>query len=413
MLTNARARRAIAGVVVAIALGSMPAATLSNALAQPRAEGTGKGLELVATVPYQGGTHLVTATLKGRDYVFASTAGAGAFPELRVIDVTTPEKPRVVALLHCGGYQGHLQLSADKKTLILGVDSDAGPGACIPEGKQGFITIDVSNPVKPKPIGYAVIAGGSHSTAAHPTKPYVYNAPEGSPVPDRTPADMEVWSIANPSKPKLVDTISMTGLHSPHDISFNKDGSMAATANISTFNLLDTSDPAHPRVELTAQCPGCQHTHEARFTPDGKTLVVNDEALSGVYPCPGGALYFYELTGTTGAHEAELAGTYSPGDVGPTAAGDAGFCTAHVFDISKDGTKIAASWHAAGVRYLDITNHDGVARGADSSATQGVRELGSYTTKGGDNFSAKFLRGPYIYAVDIPTGLQIFKITGD
>ena len=122
-------------------------------------------------------------------------------------------------------------------------------------------------------------------------------------------------------------------------------------------------------------------------------------------------MYFYDLTISDGAAEAALTGTYSIGEVGATATTEAGFCTPHVFDISRDGTKVAASWHAAGVRYLDITNRQGATVGADPPAgTEGVRELGSYTSEGGDSFSAKFLRGPYIYSVDIPTGLQIFKV---
>jgi hypothetical protein len=396
----------VAALVTSSLVGGGPAAATHSAR-----RGTGSGLQLVATVPYADGTHVVTGTIKKRDYVFTASAAANGAPsDVRVIDVTIPERPRVVASLPCGEYQGHLQLSHDKKTLIVGVDRPAGGGTCMPPGEQGFVTIDISNPRKAKPAGYAAIAGGSHSTAAHPTKPLVYNAPEGSPVPERRPADMEVWSIRNPAKPKLVNTIAMPGRHSPHDISFSKDGRMAATANISSFHVLDARDAVNPVVLYSGQCPGCQHTHEARFTPDMKTLVVNDEALAGPYPCPGGALYFYDLTISDGAAEAALTGTYSIGEVGATATTEAGFCTPHVFDISRDGTKIAASWHAAGVRYLDITNREGATVGTDSPSGGGVRELGSYTSEGGDSFTAKFLRGPYIYSVDIPTGLQIFKV---
>jgi hypothetical protein len=207
----------------------------------------------------------------------------------------------------------------------------------------------------------------------------------------------------------------MPGIHSPHDISFNKNGSMAAIASISGFQLVDTRDPANPKIEYNSQCPGCQHAHEARFTPDGKTLIVNDEAMTGAaYPCPGGALYFYDITGSPGAHTAELKGTYSPGDVGVSADNEAGFCTAHVFDISDDGSRVATSWHSAGVRYLDITHHEGQTLGTTwSSGAGAVVELGSYVTSGGDFFTAKFLDGPYIYAVDMTVGLQIFKVVAD
>lgn len=260
--------------------------------------------------------------INGRDYAFTATQSTDV-ADLRVIDVTEPERPKVVAKITCGSFQGNIQISADKRTLVLGVDRMTMDGTCVRSPDEGFVTIDISNPTKPKPIGFASIDGGSHSTATHPTRPIVYNAPEGSPIPDRRPAVLEVFSIANPAKPKLLNTVELPGVHGPHDISFSKDGSMAALANISAFHVVDTSNPVKPVIETTAQCPGCQHTHEARFTPDGKTLVVNDEAMAPAYPCPGGVLYFYDVAGPRGARTVELAGLYSPSSVGVNAANSA------------------------------------------------------------------------------------------
>ena len=385
-----------------------------GSLAQAEAgdQTAGTGLDLVATIPYLEGTHMEHATINGRDYAFTATQSTDV-ADLRVIDVTEPERPKVVAKITCGSFQGNIQISADKRTLVLGVDRMTMDGTCVRSPGEGFVTIDISNPTKPKPIGFASIDGGSHSTATHPTKPIVYNAPEGSPIPDRRPAVLEVYSIANPAKPKLLNTVELPGVHSPHDISFSKDGSMAAFANISAFHVVDTSDPVKPVIETTTQCPGCQHTHEARFTPDGKTLVVNDEAMVPAYPCPGGALYFYDVVGPRGSRTVELAGLYSPSSVGVNAANSAGFCTPHVFDISSDGTKLAASWHTGGLRYIDITDHGGVTVGnAWSSGGEGPREVGSYTTETADYFTAKVYKGPYIYTHDMNTGFQIFKILG-
>jgi len=404
-------RRPVAATAVILVV--LSAALLVPSVEAGQRAGAGEGLELVATVPYMYGTHLVEATIKGREYMFAATQNtAGA--DLRVIDITRPAKPKLVAQIRCGHFQGHLQVSADRKTLILGVDGERAGGECLPMPAEGFVTIDISDPTDPQPVGFASIPGGSHSTAAHPTKPIVYNAPEGSPVPDRGTAPVvEVWSIADPAKPKLLEQVALPGVHSPHDISFSRDGSMAGLANISTFHVLDTRDPLHPIVEITGQCPGCQHTHEARFTPDGKTLVVNDESMSGTaYPCPGGALYFYAISGPPGERAVDLTGTYAPDDVLVNAAGSPGFCTGHVFDISADGSKLAASWHSGGIRYLDISERAGHALGSTwSSGAGAVKEIASYATPGGDYFTAKLHKGPYVYAVDMTTGLQVFKIT--
>ena len=406
--------RSVTSGLTAVSVALLLAGCLATTAVAEQAEGVGQGLELVATVPYEEGTHLVQATIKGREYMFAASQSRSAVAKLRVIDITIPPKPKLVAEIDCGHFQGNLQLSADKKTLILGMDGSAVGGSCSPQPNEGFATIDISDPTDPRPVGFASIPGGSHSTAAHPTKPLVYNAPEGSPVPDRRAAPvLEIWSIANPAKPKLINSVPLPGVHSPHDISFSKDGSMAGLANISTFHLVDSRDAGNPVVGYTGQCPGCQHSHEARFTPDGKTLVVNDESMVGSgYPCPGGALYFYDIGGEPGARTVELAGTYAPDDIGVNAAGAPGFCTGHVFDISSDGKRLATSWHSGGIRYLDISSHTGYTLGTTwSSSPDAVREIGSYATATGDYFATKLHKGPYVYATDMTEGFQVFKIT--
>ncbi|MEA2447630.1 MAG: hypothetical protein QOK47_1267, partial [Actinomycetota bacterium] len=68
------------------------------------------------------------------------------------------------------------------------------------------------------------------------------------------------------------------------------------------------------------------------------------------------------------------------------------------------------SWHSDGIRYLDISQTTGATFGAMAPAG-GVVELASYTPPNSDMFSAKFNRGPYIYAVDIQRGFEVLRIT--
>ena len=391
-------------LAIASALSLLLGASFSGASASAiRSEGTGEGLKLVAEVPFEGGTHQVLATIKGRDYAFVTqmvTSGSG---NLRVVDITAPSKPRVVATVPCGGNQGNVQLSHDQKTLVIGLDSPSD-GGCMPAGLMGFVTLDISNPRKPRPIGWAEEAAGSHSLAAHPTKPFVYN---GEGFPD-APGRMSVWSIADPAKPKLVKVVD-TGAHSPHDLAFNRTGSMLATANVFYLQLMDTRDPAAPKIVHTTQCPGCVHTHEARFTPDGKRLIVNDEYPSAA--CPGGAVYFYDIVDLAGSPGLELTGSYTADEVVTTASGDpATKCTPHIFDISSDGTKMAATWHEGGIKYLDISETSGVTAGPRVLVPGGPTELGWYLSEGSFAFSAKLHKGPYIYVVDGSIGFQVFRI---
>ena len=369
-----------------------------------RSSGTGEGLKLVAEIPFRDGTHMETATIRGRDYAFVSEiAGTG---KLRVIDISKPEKPRQVAEIPCNGYQGNLQLSHDKKTLLIGIDSPSS-GGCMPGGMMGFVTVDISDPTRPRAVGYAEEPNGSHSLAAHPRKPFVYNG-EGFP---ETAGAMQVWSIKNPAKPKLVNTVD-TGVHSPHDLAFNRTGSMLATANAVDFHLMDTRNPVEPKILHTTQCPGCLHTHEARFTPDGKRLIVNDEHPANA--CPGGALYFYDIVKSGDTRGLELTGIYTGSEVGPNANKEPGTkCTPHIFDISSDGTRLASSWHEGGIKYLDITGTNGVSAGTSVVVPGGPQQLGWYTSESSFAFTAKMHKGPYIYVVDMNHGFQVFKVASE
>ncbi|MEA2517428.1 MAG: hypothetical protein QOG16_1266 [Actinomycetota bacterium] len=376
------------------------------------AEGVGSGLKLVAEIPFRDGSHMEMATIKGRDYAFVSQVD-GLASILHIIDITDPTHPNEVAASPCTGYQGNVQLSYDKKTLVVGIDDDitgnqSAPQTSCPKqaaSNAGFITIDISNPKKPRPLAFTDVPGGSHSIATHPTKPFVYSG-EGFP---EAPGQMTVWSIKDPAKPKLVTTLD-TGAHSPHDLAFNSDGSMMATANVVNVHLMDTTDPADPKIVATTQCPGCLHAHEARFTPDSKRLIVNDE-----YPaspaCPGGFMYFYDVTKSGSTYGLDLTGTYTIAERGQTPSGGAPtLCTPHIFDISDDGSRVSAAWHEGGLRYLDISESAGVTSGAEQLVPGGVKELGWYSNPGGDVFSTKLFKGPYLYAVDLYVGFQVFKI---
>ena len=393
----------IGAVVLALALSS------SVQAATPSADGAGSGLAPVAEVEYSNGMHLAVTRIKGRDYLFTSTSEL-ASGGIRVFDIGNPARPKLVATVPCTGGQAFLQISHDRKTLVVGEDATHPVDPCFPVDEIGFYTIDISNPRKPKPAGFGLVAGGGHTVTTHPTKPYVYVS-YGDVVPTGLPA-YEVWSIEDPARPKQLSIESVTGVHGPHDIAFNESGTFAVASSMSAIQVLDTSDPADPVEVEVLQCPGCSHNHEAHFTPDQKHVVVSDEASGGAAsPCPLGALYFYEWD-PEGAPYMNLIGEWQPAEaVTPQAAPlNAGLCTSHVFDISRDGTKIAASWHTGGVRVIDIRTMEGVGVGAQGT---GAKELGWYVSDGADSWSAKFDRtGRFVFVNDRHAGLQVYRIAG-
>ncbi|MGH2730488.1 MAG: LVIVD repeat-containing protein [Actinomycetota bacterium] len=390
----------VAGIVVAATHAAAGPRQRPNPLA-----GEGEGLKLIANIPWTSGTDMELTTIKGRDYAFAdSRAPAAEGGGLHVIDITKPDKPKEVGYLPCTVSQGDIQISHDQKTVIMAADGGGGPDSCLMVGKLGFMTVDISNPRKPKAIGVAEIPRGSHNTTAHPTKPYVYNS--DSDLGQR--GEIQIWSIKNPAKPELVNTVPSLP-HSPHDISFNKKGTLAVTASVSHFDIWNTEDPANPTLVWTGQCPGCSITHDAKFTPDGSHIFIGDEGGGGAtYPCPGGALYAYLLEGTETQPVPVLVGAYEPDEFVATSEGPGG-CTSHVFDISDDSKKIAISWYTAGTRYLDVSNPHGFTVGGNGA---GIVELGWFIPEGGDSWSSKFhpRNENYIYSNDILRGFDAYKI---
>jgi hypothetical protein len=369
-------------------------------------KGEGSGLKLIKNIPTGSGTDMEFATIKGHEYGFVASRSTADKPTggLYVINVDKPENAKVVGYLPCNMSQMDIQISHDKKTVIMAADGAGGPDSCLMVGVEGFMTVDISNPTKPKAIGAAPIPRGSHNTTAHPTKPYVYNSDStvGNPQ-----GEIQIWSIKNPAKPEHVNTVRTLG-HSPHDISFNSDGTRAITAGVENIEIFDTTDPENPTLLSTFQCPGCSITHDAKFTPDDKGFVVGDEGGGGMaYPCPGGALYFYQLQQD---RIPVLTGIYEPNELVVARDGQTtpGSCTSHVFDFDEDGSHLAISWYSAGTRYLDITNQTGVTFGGQGA---GVKEAGWFIPDGSSSWSSKIHKGPYIYSNDINRGFDVYKIT--
>ena len=396
-----------AGAAAGLLAGAL-AGTASGAGQQSAPlKGEGVGLKLVKNLGYDFGTDMEFATIGGKHILFAASAapvkdGGG----LHIVDTTNPAKPKEISHLKCSLYQGDVQVSFDKKYVYLAADSAGGPESCLAVGKLGFMIIDVTNLKNPKPVGFAEIPRGSHNITAHPRKPYVYNS--DSDLANSGLGIIEIWDVKNPRKPKKVNQISV-GVHSPHDVSFNKQGTLAVTAAISHLDVLNTSDPKNPSLVFTGQCPGCSITHDAKFTPDGKKVLIGDEAGGGgTFPCPGGALYAYTVEGTETQPVLIPQGTYWPNEIVAAQGTTPGSCTSHVMDVSDDGKKLAISWYSSGTRYLDISNTLGATLGENGT---GIKELGWFIPEGSSSWSSKFHPSEkYIYSNDIKRGLDVYQI---
>jgi LVIVD repeat len=391
-------------IALSAVAGLLVAGIASSATARPPVKGEGENMKPIVNIPWTGGTDMEIVTIKGRDYAFASsTAPSADGGGLHVIDVTVPEKSKEVGYVPCSINQGDVQISWNQRYVYVG-GSVSGDASCGIPGGNGFVIYDIKNPAKPKAVGFAD-TGTSHNVTAHPSKPYVYNsnsALAGNP-------EIQIWDVKNPAKPVLVNEVPSVP-HATHDIAFSSNGKMAVTAAISHWDIFDTSDPENPTLLWTGQCPGCSITHDAKFLPDDSGIVIGDEAGGGLtFPCPGGALYFYQLQGTDAQPVPVLTGVFEPHTVIFPQGTTPGSCTSHVFEINDQGTHLAIAWYASGVHYINMGDLTGVAVGSQSAGN--VKREAWFIPSGGSTWSAKLHEGPYMFTNDIHLGFIAYKLS--
>lgn len=408
---------------------------------QPLESRNSDNLELVAHLPSTGGTDIeffsreldryMTADgtfvdeAAERHFAFVGNQKTGA----QFIDITDPEGPFEVArLTDCAVGQGDTQVNAEG---TLGVIARQSSGTCIlADGTpvtNGSITVDLTDPYQPTPIGHAPDSAGSHNNTLHPEGRYLYISTSTlAPNTNRTHTRVPIWDLADPANPVLVQDYLVPG-NGPHDIRFSHDGTRAYLAGISAFHILDTEDPTNPSLISSIVPPGGSIGHDTLITEDKRFLFLGDEAGGGgTYPCPGGAIYVYDLLDERAPlllGLAEAGGgpvtyrhiTETPGPVG------VGGCTSHVMELNPDGQSLTLGWYRLGTRVFDFSSFyeaDGTPKDAAGIAAAwgehgvGLIETGYMVPEGASTWSAKqYDRVPgYIFSDDLNLGFYVTKV---
>ncbi len=394
-------------------LAALPLAVSSLAadaapyVGDPVAQGEGLDLTPVAHLQYSGGSDLEFVTIKGRPYAVAPAMGYG----LRLIDISKPERPKMAGRLSCRTGQLDVQVMGTLVALAVDDGYDIGESsACYQQVKAkreaGLFIVDIAKPKKPKAIGFVPLGLGAHNSTWHPGGTNVYDSDseltpaEGQPTTEQT-GRIQVIDVSNPRKPKQVYQLGLpTGLSS-HDVTFNKKGDRGYSAAITQTLILDTTDPAKPKIITTILDPSINISHGADPTPDGKYLLVTDEqaGAAGNGVCNVGGVHVFDIS-------VELA----PVKVGfymfdPTTSATATTnsnnltCTAHVLDYSADGKTWSNAGYAAGVRIVSATELLGA-----------PKELAWFTADNANTWSAKSYKGSkYLYSNDMERGFDVFE----
>ena len=369
-----------------------------------------------------------------RTFAFAGTYYNG----LQIVDVSDPEHPQPVTAYDCAIAQGDVQVFFRKDLgrwfVGYGADdpySNNSESACYVEAaKRGFDTesngnsgtffIDVTDPYHPYTVSFLPFKKGSHNLTIHPSGKYLYNSNSDT-VTTFQPA-IEVADISNIEHPKEITQVPLQyrpGLGSEsHDISFSPDGKRAYSAAVSQGVILDTSDPAKPKVIATIFDPSLNVWHQAEAIESNvpglgeRTLLIGSDEFagaSGTGQCPNGGLHIYDITGPLESQPVPI-GVWNFDDVRQTADG-VGVCTAHVFQLWPDqGIMVIANYNG-GVHVLDISSLWGLGAG---SASTGITELGNARFPDSETWAVKsphFDRKgtSYLFGNDEVRGMDVYR----
>jgi hypothetical protein len=391
----------------------------------------------VAQLPWRGGTDLEFTKINGRRYVVAGAQNnynPTSSPGLRVVDVTTPTKPKVAGFLPCNTSQNDIQLKGRYAFLAIDFnqkgDAD-GRSDCFSQlgpdtpPRTGVVVVDIGVPTKPRAIGFVPLKSGAHNTTVHPTKPILYISESESLA--LTPASnvempVHVVDFSNPRKPKLLKGFTLGPGDSPHDITFNAKGTRAYVASGfgGAVEILDTTKPTEPKLISRIVDPAINFSHQADPTPNGKYLLVTDElaGAEGNMYCPGGGIHVWDISNEAapvkvGAYF--IPDSFPSADPGPRpniiGVGPTMFrCTAHVMRIAPDGKTLTMAWYSQGIQVLDLTGLPGANAGAaGTDGPVGIRRLANWTKGGVDAWSAKMDDRGYVFTGDTGRGMDVVK----
>lgn len=396
-------------------------------------------LDLVAHIPGSGGTDLEFFTRELRTWMdaegttheipedeppvtrhFAMVGNQSSGP--RIVDITDPEAPFVAsAMPTCRPSQGDVQIAPGG--MVAGLAKQGGSCTLATGGSapHGAIIVDLSNVYAPQAVSVASAPRGAHNITFTPDGKYVYVSESGD-----SPASIPIYDISNPATPRFIRNWQPGSGDSPHDIRFSEDGTRAYGAGIDQFRIIDTTDPEDPKLITTFTAPGSTIGHDVVITPDKRFLFAGDELNGGgTAPCPGGAIYVYDLLDET---EPELIGVVEA-ESGPVTGrnateafvGSIGGCTSHVMDLNPDERSFTIGWYVSGFRTFDFSGlYDAQGNPSPSPSVRWgslgagpVFEDGWLVASGANTWSAKqYAEVPgYIFADDLALGFLVAKIT--
>ena len=361
-----------------------------------------RNLQLVANVPLAGAVGMdppppvSSAGAVGMDLAFwGDLMFSGDWEGFRVIDISSPSAPKVLARMHCPA--GESDISVWARLVFVSVYHPVrGPGCDGQGGRngswEGIRIFDVSNPGAPKFVGAVGTPCGAHTHTLVPDLEhdrvllYVSNACSFEAI-------VEV-PLAAPDDARLrTDSSAARGGSGCFDVAAFTVIGLAAAACVSEGRIWDISNPANPVTLRVIRNVNVDLWHSATFTWDGKLIAFGDEFFGGhINVCTHdsgsktGAIWLYRVA------DAALVGHFK---IPRVASGQ--YCTVHDYNFvptSSDRAILVSGWYSGGTSVADVTN------------PAAPREIA---------FAKGFVWGAYwyngfVYASDILHGVHIYRL---
>lgn len=410
----------------------------------PRFEQLTGDLSPRAHVPFEHGTDMQFQRRAGghlragqpvagpRDYVFVGTdasefASAGGAPPrdgvgFRVIDVSRPAAPEVLAEVACPGYGSDIAVYEDlllqaveRHAPFHGVEGAASNTGCarrhdprgldVP-GAAGLRVFDISDPARPRLVRFVRAqefgGGGVHTVTVVPWAGLAYLSTFTLLRPEPRLVYLDLRDARIPATAVPMRSISPTAVNECHDIGVDPVRRLAFCGAFEQGHIWDVSDARRPRGLATMTNDGIFHYHTMRLAPDGRTLViaaeqtgpdevpVSDDAGAGGNACVGhprsGALWFYDL-GEVAAPR--LLGTFAPRTPMP----GKGFCTSHLYNFIPGSDRLVTAWMDGGAFVVDYGRLPGLRGTGDPAPLSAAVEQSWFLPAGSSFWSAYYWHG--------------------
>lgn len=358
-----------------------------DASARGQAPDKSDNLEVVAQFPYRGGDEIFVGSdvdFSGR-YVYGGHTGRRG--GVHIFDVGG-SKPREVGFLPCPGTQN------DVAVVRPGIVALGYHNSACGRVKSGIQLLDVRDPRRVRLLGAVDIPGGTHTLTVYPGKAIIYASPGGAEVPKVE----TIIDASNPKHPKVLATFDPGPRVGCHDVAFHfsADGRLAFCAGQNATQVWDVSSPTKPKIVSEIMNPAIHFHHSVAATPDGRYLVIGDEAFGTAGGAcntpvnhPTGAVWIYDIADPASP---TLVSFFGLNREPPLA-----LCTAHNFNFIPGTRLLVSSWYVGGMNVVDLS---------DPSEP---KEIAHFRAENSDYWSAYWYDGR-IYASG-RAGLDVLEIS--